>query len=105
LLIRIVYGAGLLIDGSHKIRSGVPGHLITGLFTMADGAFLLVGLWTPIAGAGACAIALWQTIFRSESLYQGILFGAIGLALMLVGPGAYSIDARLFGWKRIDLDS
>jgi len=27
----------------------------------------------------------------------------LGVALALLGPGAYSIDARLFGWKRIDV--
>jgi len=27
----------------------------------------------------------------------------IGAALALVGPGAWSLDWRLFGWKQIDI--
>ena len=32
------------------------------------------------------------------------LVAAICTALELLGPSAWSIDARLFGWKRIDID-
>ena len=104
LLIRIVSGATLLVDGLQKIHPGVPGQVIRGLLAMSDGVLLVVGWWTPIAGTAACAIAISEAVFHGGSAYQEILLGAIGLALALVGPGAYSIDARLFGWKRIDLD-
>jgi hypothetical protein len=32
------------------------------------------------------------------------LSAAIGAGLALVGPGAWSLDAWLFGWKRIDIE-
>jgi uncharacterized membrane protein YphA (DoxX/SURF4 family) len=67
------------------------------------GALLLVGLWTPIAGVTVAAIALWSTFAGSGDPRIYILLASIGMAMALLGPGAYSVDAHLFGWKRIDI--
>jgi len=32
-----------------------------------------------------------------------ILLGALAAALALLGPGAFSVDARLFGWRRVEI--
>jgi uncharacterized membrane protein YphA (DoxX/SURF4 family) len=32
-----------------------------------------------------------------------ILLATLGTAVALLGPGAWSVDARLFGWKRINI--
>jgi uncharacterized membrane protein YphA (DoxX/SURF4 family) len=50
------------------------------------------------------AIAAWAFLIRHDNLYPAILLAAMGAALALVGPGALSLDARIFGWKRIDLE-
>jgi hypothetical protein len=31
------------------------------------------------------------------------MLASVGGALALLGPGGWSIDARLFGWKRVEL--
>lgn len=64
---------------------------------------LIAGLWTPVAGS---LVALYGIVFvfaRVDDPVSNLLVAAIGAALALVGPGAWSIDARLFGWKRIDI--
>ena len=105
LLIRIVAGASLIINGVQKIQAGQSMEsVMLGLLAIGDGALLVVGLWTPIAGTLVIALASWEFIVRHDNLYPRILLAAIGAALALVGPGAFSIDAWLFGWKRIDLE-
>ena len=106
LLIRIVAGFSLILDGVGKFQSGhAIEELVLGLVAIGDGALLVAGLWTPIAGSLVIAIATWEIVLRHDHPYPGILLAAIGAALALVGPGALSIDARLFGWKRIDLEN
>ncbi len=65
------------------------------------GVLLLLGLWTPIAGILTALFELRNMFSRCDNLWMCILLGAVGVALAMIGPGAWSVDARLFGWKRI----
>lgn len=104
LLIRVTAGTSLLIDGFDQFQTGEPAaSVMLRLLAIGDGALLIAGLWTPIAGSLVIGLAIWQTVVRHENPYPGILLAAMGAALALVGPGALSIDARLFGWKRLDI--
>jgi len=103
---RIVAGASLILNGVEEFQSGQMAHsAIVALFAMVDGALLLAGLWTPVAGSVVIAISIFGIVIQHHHSYPGILLGAIGGALALVGPGALSMDAWLFGWKRIDLEN
>jgi uncharacterized membrane protein YphA (DoxX/SURF4 family) len=64
---------------------------------------LVVGLWTPVAGALVALIEFWNAFSNPGDPWFYILLGTLGVALALLGPGAWSADARLFGWKRIDI--
>lgn len=66
------------------------------------GLLLLAGLWTPVAGTLIAAEALWN-VFRSGQPWCWIMMATLGVALALIGPGAWSIDARLFGWRRLEI--
>ena len=104
LLIRIASGGALIIDGLQRFHGDqMTSAVLFGLAAIGDGVLLLAGLWTPIAGCLVVAIVACGILFRHDPLYPGVLLAAMGAALALLGPGAVSFDARLFGWKRIDL--
>jgi hypothetical protein len=66
------------------------------------GMLLLAGLWTPVVGALIAADALWN-VFASADPCRWIMIATLGAALALLGPGAWSIDARLFGLRRLEI--
>jgi uncharacterized membrane protein YphA (DoxX/SURF4 family) len=75
---------------------------VMSVLTTCAGLLLLAGLWTPVAGALVAILALWNFLSQPGDPWISILLGTLGTALALLGPGAWSVDARLFGWKRLD---
>ncbi|HVP00282.1 MAG TPA: hypothetical protein VMT15_19560 [Bryobacteraceae bacterium] len=65
------------------------------------GLLLCAGLWTPIAGAALSVLALWSALSGGGDPWGQILLAAVGAGLAMLGPGAWSVDARLFGRKRL----
>jgi hypothetical protein len=101
---RLIAGAALMTQGI-TILWGGP-HIeafILNLFATAAGLLLLAGLWTPIAGAMVAFLELWKALSQPVDPWTHILLGTLGAALAMIGPGAWSVDAGLFGWKRIDI--
>lgn len=104
VLVRAVSAIALAHQGLVRLSDASSGNALffaVGVFALA--ALLLVGLWTPIAGVLLAAVELWWVFAQPGDPWLGLLLGTMGLALALLGPGAFSIDARLFGWKRIDI--
>jgi hypothetical protein len=42
-------------------------------------------------------------VSRTNSLENAVLLATLGVALAALGPGAHSIDAMLYGRKRIEI--
>jgi putative oxidoreductase len=101
---RLVAGAVLVVRGIAALSGALeigPAPLI--VVQIGLGLLLLAGLWTPIAGTVVAMLALGRLFLHVGEPWIQVLLATNGVALALLGPGAWSIDARLFGWKRVDI--
>ena len=104
LLLRLGLVAILTHDGI-QAWMGAPQRESIALQVVAaiTGVFLLVGLWTPVAGAIVALSEVGIVLTGTTHPRGTILLATPGLALAFLGPGSLSIDARLFGRKRINI--
>jgi hypothetical protein len=103
LVMRLVGGTAFIARAVATLRSGPASDAAPAAIAIVAGLLLLSGLWTPVAGSLVAAIGIWCAFTHPGDPLASVLLATIGAALALVGPGAWSVDARLFGWKRIDL--
>jgi putative oxidoreductase len=74
------------------------------LLGAASGALIIAGLWTPVTGIIVSVVQGWIVFSRPNGALMPIVLAVLGLSLAMIGPGAWSIDARLFGRKQITTD-
>ena len=94
--ITLFYGIAHLLE---------PADLSTRLpFLIASIAalFLFLGLWTPVAGTMIAITGVWIffAVCASHSLTP-IIVAVLGATVAMIGPGMWSVDARLYGRKHL----
>jgi len=97
LIQRLLTGAALLYcAGATPGGTAAPPQIIGAL----AGLLLVVGLWTPIAGVIAACAQAWMA-FSAPPAHAGIpaALAVLSVTLALIGPGEWSVDARLYGRK------
>jgi len=100
LLMRLAVSVSFIANGIQRLQAVQTLELVTlNVLAIGAGGLLALGLWTPIAGSLVVILTLWGAVVQHTSLCPA----AMGAGLALVGPGAWSLDAWLFGWKRIDI--
>jgi len=104
LLMRIAAGGALVVHGVAGLAAGSAAPSVAlDILSAVMGVLLLVGLWTPIVAALATIDVALLAFSDPANQRFYILLGALAAALALLGPGAFSVDARLFGWRRVEI--
>jgi len=112
LLLRAAAGATAVIQGGSYLAD--PGNLtlrttVVGVLGISSGTSLIFGFLTPIVssliGLGAIGTVLsWfppPALNPFEATLPTILAAVVATAVVFLGPGALSVDARLFGRREI----
>ncbi|HXJ89784.1 MAG TPA: hypothetical protein VMS18_23415 [Candidatus Binatia bacterium] len=104
LLMRAVAGSVLVVSAVLTLRSDPPPVNVTipAILLLGAGILLIAGLWTPIAGVTIAMIEVWKMLMLPGDKSLWLMLGTAGAALAMLGPGLWSIDARLYGWKRLE---
>jgi putative oxidoreductase len=103
LLIQRVLTALLLIRFGIGEASGGSDSPVAIVQTIAAflGILFLIGLWTPVVGALIAVLEVWIAM-STVGLWIPLLLATFGATIAMIGPGAWSIDARLFGRKHLE---
>jgi hypothetical protein len=100
-LLRAAAAIPLVYAGLLTVASSSP--VLLEVVTAGAAIMLLLGLWTPLAGALIAVAELGLAVLHPAEPWMYVHFATMGAALAMLGPGGWSLDARLFGRKRIQI--
>jgi uncharacterized membrane protein YphA (DoxX/SURF4 family) len=100
-------GITLIYFGTAGLSGQQSITLAQSLIAAVGGICLVAGLWTPIMGALIVLDEVWIASHYSpqrEDTWIHIFMAILAVSVAMLGPGAWSIDARLFGRKQFVID-
>jgi putative oxidoreductase len=103
LLQRVLTSIVLLCFGvTHFLETARLGLSFGHVIAAVAGVFLLLGLWTPLAGITIAIIEVWIFLACSGASLTPIMLAGLGGTVAMIGPGMWSIDAKLYGRKLLE---
>ena len=103
LLLRVIVAIALIVRCVQLVNGESLQAITPHVIAAAAGLFVLFGLWTSVAGAVVALIELFIAFSHHHDPWLSVLLASVGVALALLGPGNWSVDARRSGWKRIEI--
>ena len=91
----------LYCGASHLLATARLVPSLPYLIAAVAGLFLLLGLWTPVAGLTIATVQVWISLAWSGNSLIAIVLAVLGATVAMIGPGMWSIDARLYGRKHL----
>lgn len=88
---------------AHLGQINPPAATVLRVIGAAAGILLVLGLWTPVAGMIVAIAQLGLLFLHAGDSRIHVALAILGATLAMIGPGAWSIDARLFGRKQIEI--
>ena len=96
LIQRLLVGAAVLYCAIAAPQSTVMAP--QGIAALAA-LLLIAGLWTPVAGVVVACAEVWLALLSPAHAVVPAALAVLAVTLALIGPGAWSADARLYGRK------
>lgn len=100
-MLRLLAGGALINGGIAATGAGAYPSLGLQSVGAAAGLLILGGLWTPVVGVLAGMVEAWIAFTQPGTQSMAIMLAGLGISLAMIGPGAWSIDARLYGRKQL----
>jgi putative oxidoreductase len=95
--------AGFSLVGVEGLASGLGelASLVLRYAALVVAVPLLLGFGTPLVAIGQAVIQVGIMVLGRRYESSAVVATAVGVALAMLGPGAWSLDARVFGRKRL----
>jgi putative oxidoreductase len=91
-----LFGVDFASSGFGDVATMLLGFVVFGI-----AGFLILGFGTPFAAIGQAVSQVGVLVQDQRYDSSLVVATALGLALAMLGPGAWSLDAMVFGRKRI----